>query len=182
MEIHLIRHTTPDIGKGICYGHSEVGLKASFDEECQAVLNHLPARATAVYSSPLFRCLRLAKEISSHCSIPLLIDDRLKELNFGDFENKRWEAVDQKALQDWMDDYVNVKCPNGESYRELSARVNQFLQEIFQTSYQSIIIVTHGGVMKSIDAAINKTSLEKAMEKVFDYGGIYTYTLDSKTL
>lgn len=177
MEIHLIRHTAPDINKGVCYGHTDVPLKDTFEEEYEAVLARSPENTTAVYSSPLSRCSRLAVKLANHFSAPLIFDDRLKELNFGKWENRRWEDMDQDYLQVWMNDYVNAECPNGESYQALSNRVNQFLEEVSKKSYPSVIVVCHGGVMKSIDAALNKTDLKSAMGKQFVYGGVYSYTV-----
>ena len=48
MQIYLVRHTTPDIVPGICYGRQDLGLAASFDAEAAAVrskLQHLAAPA-----------------------------------------------------------------------------------------------------------------------------------------
>ena len=33
MEVILIRHTTPDVPTGTCYGQSDVPLKETFEEE-----------------------------------------------------------------------------------------------------------------------------------------------------
>ncbi|MBQ1753914.1 MAG: hypothetical protein II002_03155 [Bacteroidales bacterium] len=33
MEVILLRHTTPDVPVGTCYGQTDVPLKASFEEE-----------------------------------------------------------------------------------------------------------------------------------------------------
>lgn len=33
MRLHFIRHTRPDIARGVCYGQSDIPLAASFAEE-----------------------------------------------------------------------------------------------------------------------------------------------------
>jgi len=33
MEIYLIRHTTPDVAKGICYGQTDLDVANTFEEE-----------------------------------------------------------------------------------------------------------------------------------------------------
>ena len=53
MEIYLIRHTTPDVAKGICYGQTDLALTATFPEEAEHVLKQLPPDLDVVYSSPL---------------------------------------------------------------------------------------------------------------------------------
>ena len=30
MEIYLVRHTTPDVAKGICYGQADIDVTATF--------------------------------------------------------------------------------------------------------------------------------------------------------
>ena len=42
-------------------------------------------------------------------------DDRLKELNFGDWENKRIKNIPNELIESWRKDIMNFKIPNGES-------------------------------------------------------------------
>ena len=60
MEIYLIRHTTPAVGKGICYGQTDLDITDSFKEEVAAIIPHLPDNIQTVFSSPLQRCKKLA--------------------------------------------------------------------------------------------------------------------------
>ena len=89
MEIYLIRHTTPEIEKGVCYGDSDIPLKDTFFLESEKVLNAIPLNFDEVYSSPLQRCKQLAHVISED----ITIDNRLKELNFGSWELKKWSDI-----------------------------------------------------------------------------------------
>ena len=45
MEIYLIRHTTPNIEKGICYGQADLDITETFLEEVEAIKPHLPQKA-----------------------------------------------------------------------------------------------------------------------------------------
>src|SRR5581483_10134224 len=110
MEIYLIRHTTPHIEKGICYGQSDIPLADSFQQELDKLLQFLPEKVDVVYSSPLLRCRQLAQHIYSEKEI--ILDDKLMEMNFGDWELKKWNNIDQQKLNEWMVDFVNVKVPN----------------------------------------------------------------------
>lgn len=85
MEIYLIRHTTPDIEKGICYGQSDIPLKDTFPSEVKNILKSIPKHFDKVYSSPLQRCTQLANYIDQNNTI----DNRLMELNFGSWELKK---------------------------------------------------------------------------------------------
>ena len=41
MEIYLVRHTTPAIEKGVCYGQTDLNVAETFEEEVELVLKNL---------------------------------------------------------------------------------------------------------------------------------------------
>lgn len=41
MKMTLVRHTSVDVPKGVCYGQSDVGLRATFAEEAERVRENL---------------------------------------------------------------------------------------------------------------------------------------------
>ena len=61
--IYLIRHTTPAVARGICYGQTDLDVTGSFREEAEVIRQHLPADIGTVYSSPLKRCTQLAQQL-----------------------------------------------------------------------------------------------------------------------
>ena len=64
MEIYLIRHTTPSIKKGICYGQTDVDLNFdTFEFELCEIKKKLPSNIDIFYCSPLTRCLKLAQRL-----------------------------------------------------------------------------------------------------------------------
>jgi alpha-ribazole phosphatase len=177
MEIFLIRHTTPDVEKGICYGQADIAVKDTFLQEAETVARHIPEGADVIYTSPLARCAQLARHLAAIHNLPVMADDRLKELNFGLWELQAWNAIDPQALQPWMDNYVNVACPGGESYKDLAGRAQEFIETLKNTSQQKILIVTHHGVIKALSAALLNISLEDAMTLTFGYGSVTPFRL-----
>jgi alpha-ribazole phosphatase len=163
MEVYVIRHTTPKIEKGICYGYSDIPLADTFEHEWNTLRETLPSDLDVVFSSPLTRCLKLADKIKMQYSIPIITDIRLKEMNFGLWELLRWDAIDPVALNFWMENYIHVCCPQGESYNDLFFRVNAFWTDLLQGTYNKVAIVTHGGVAKAINGIVNHISLADAM-------------------
>ena len=85
---------------------------------------------------------------------------------------KKWDDIDKVMLQTWMDDYVNVRCPNGESYLDLSQRVSLFLDLLQSGNFKKVVVVTHHGVLKALHASLQHVSLIKAMDMHFSYGSI----------
>ena len=64
MEVILIRHTSVDVPKGVCYGQTDVPLRDIFEEEASITAQQLQNDVfDAVFTSPLSRCTRLA----DHC-------------------------------------------------------------------------------------------------------------------
>ena len=57
MRVTLVRHTTVDVPRMICYGQTDVPLKESFEEEAKVVRGKInPKTYDHVYCSPLSRC------------------------------------------------------------------------------------------------------------------------------
>ena len=172
MEIFLIRHTTPKIEKGICYGQTDLDITTTFQEEVNAIKQHLPTIQHTVYSSPLKRCTLLAHELGES----IATDDRLMELNFGQWEMKSWNDIPLKSLQPWMDDFVNEAPPEGESYVQLKERTMQSFNEITNQPHLSVVIVCHGGVIRAILATILNIDLKDSFQIKIPYGHVVHLT------
>jgi alpha-ribazole phosphatase/probable phosphoglycerate mutase len=52
---------------------------------------------TRIVSSPLLRCRAFAETLSDRHGLPLALDDRLKEVGFGDWEGKSAAEIEQDA-------------------------------------------------------------------------------------
>ena len=161
MEIYLIRHTTPKVEKGICYGQADLDITETFLEEVEAIKPHLPNGGVKVYSSPLQRCKKLADALFDGMEID--IHDDLMELNCGQWELLPWNDIPKEEIQPWMDDFVNVRVPQGESYVDLHNRVVNRFNEIVEKQ-ESAVIVAHGGVLRSILSYITATPLKESFD------------------
>ena len=165
MELFFVRHIKPDIEAGICYGHTDVPIPAGHQQE---IIDLLPTDFDIVYTSPLSRCRLLAEQITA-TPIP---DTRLMELNFGDWEAKKWEEINREELDIWGADYINLSPPNGESLNTLLARLKEFTSEL---SHQKIIIITHSGIIRCAMHLFNNVPLHQIMMEKVDFGAIYKF-------
>ena len=157
-EIYLIRHTTPAVVKGTCYGQTDLELTESFPEEASIISRHLPENIAAVHSSPLKRCALLARYLFPEH--PIMLHDALMEIHCGDWEMKHWDSLPREVLDPWMNDFVHVRIPGGESYLELHDRVTRCFNNIPEGETQApIAIIAHGGVIRSILSYITNTPL-----------------------
>ena len=174
MEIYLIRHTTPAIGKGICYGQTDLDITDTFKQEVAAITPFLPDTIQSVFSSPLQRCKKLANALFPKHSIEFHPD--LMELNCGNWEMLDWNAIPKSEIQPWMEDFVHVPAPGGESYTQMHERVIKRFQWITEQIHPAVI-VAHGGVLRSIVSHITGTPLKESFDLFsFHYGCVVKIT------
>ncbi|MDR3140221.1 MAG: alpha-ribazole phosphatase [Tannerellaceae bacterium] len=170
MEIYLVRHTSVNVPSGYAYGHTDAGLSDTFEAEAEAVKKNLAGLVfDNVWCSPLTRCVRLA----DYCGYPDAIrDDRLKELNFGEWEMKSWDELTDARSKEWFEDCINVPAPGGESFSDQYKRVAAFLDGVRQGNYRRICIFTHGGVLRSARVYAGEYSIEEALAYTSAYGEV----------
>jgi len=163
-DIYLIRHTTPLVARGICYGQTDLDVTESFAEEAADILKVLPAGFAAVYSSPLQRCARLAGHLFPGHAV--MLKPELMELHCGSWEMQPWDELPKHEIDPWMADFVNIRVPGGESYLDLHQRVTECFTAISAAACGGgagisgpVAIVAHGGVLRSILAGISGTPL-----------------------
>jgi alpha-ribazole phosphatase len=156
VSIYLIRHTTPLIEKGLCYGQADIEVTESFHTEAELIKPLIPATIEAVYSSPLVRCRKLAEHLFPGQAI--IFENDLMEIHCGEWELRNWDAIPRQEIDPWMHDFVNVQIPGGESYIQLYNRVISCFEKITDTQ-RPVAIVSHGGVLRSILSHITNTPL-----------------------
>ena len=170
MIIYLIRHTSVDVPQGVCYGNTDVPLKLSFMYEAEETAKKLKGlHFDKVYTSPLTRCIRLA----TYCGYPEAErDERIKEINFGDWEMQRFDDIKDPRLQEWYADYLHVRATNGESFEDQYHRVAAFLDEIRRQPYRQIAVFAHGGVLLNAQIYAGVLNPKDALGALTPYGGI----------
>lgn len=168
--IYLIRHTKPNVAAGICYGQSDLDVSNSFNDEVAIIRSKISINDSfTIISSPLQRCKKLAETLSSNKEIQF--ENRLKELNFGDWENLLWNEIPKEPLKEWSDNFVKNAPPQGESLQELSNRVLYFWNTLAHSTH-NYVITAHDGVIRVILAHLLETPLNKAFTLKINYGEV----------
>lgn len=170
MEIYLIRHTSVDVAPGTCYGFTDVPVRASFAEEASVTRHQLEGLTfDRVFTSPLSRAARLA----AFCGFPdATRDDRLKEMNMGDWEMRKFDEITDPQLQRWYDNYLHEPTQGGEAFIDLYRRVADFLDELSHTNCRRAAVFAHGGVLICARAYAGDIRLEEGMKHLTPYGGV----------
>jgi len=155
--IDFIRHGEPEGGKryrgnSINDPLTEKGwaqMRATVGDSCPW---------TQIISSPLVRCHAFARELSQRHSLPLLQDDRLKEVGFGDWEGFSRAQIQSRDLaqyQGFYADPVNNRPPGAEPLDLFFTRVSAALKAMV-TDFpdQHILVVAHAGVIRAAMAHV----------------------------
>lgn len=140
----LLRHPSVAAPPGTCYGRTDPPLAASAAEEIAAALRALPP-GRAVVASPAGRCRQLAEAIAASWDVPLQIDPRLRELDFGDWEGRPWAEIDRAESDPWAADPEHRAPPGGESFVRLRDRVEAALADLAPAA----AVVTHAGPIRA---------------------------------
>lgn len=141
MRLHLIRHPKPSIEPGICYGQLDILAKIETADVARLHVKLPPG--LPVWSSPLLRCRQLAEQFHPQP----IIDARLAEINFGDWEGRPWDDIPRHELDTWAADVAGYAPPGGESPRALQLRALDFVASL---TVPEAVIVTHAGVIRTL--------------------------------
>lgn len=171
MDIYLIRHGNTAAEAGLCYGRSDIAPAASFVDDARKIRAKLPelTQDCRVFSSPLTRCLKLAESLSTRVTV----DERLAELNFGDWENRRFDEIEPGALRNWTDNFVYTAPPNGESFSDLYQRSGRFWLELIRLEHEQVLLVTHAGVIRALLAKVLQLPLANAFQFRIHLGSVH---------
>lgn len=173
MKVYAVRHTSLVVdGREYCYGFTDIDVKDSFVDEASKTLEEIEkiGEVDAVFTSPLIR----AKKLADFCNYTdATKDDRIKELNFGDWEMKPWkELLQDISVEDFFKKYLDKRVPNGESLNEQKERVWDFLKEQKEKDYKKIIVFCHGGVINAMKVLSEKFDAAETFATIPDFGSV----------
>jgi len=150
--IDFIRHGEP-IGGHLFRGHniddplSELG----WQQMREAVGENCPW--THIVSSPLRRCKAFADELAQKHGLSVSVDDRLKEVGFGDWEGKSRDELKQARLEEYNAFYadpVHNRPSGAEDLDGFITRVSDAYNQIAkQHAGKHVLVVAHAGVMRA---------------------------------
>jgi len=150
--IELLRHG--ECTGGACYRGklTDHVLSDKGFQGMQKKVEQLDGNWSCIVSSSLKRCASFATELSISQNITLLLDDKLKEISFGQWDGKLIEDVwnsDKCSVEAWFNDPVLSPPPEGEPANVFSARVINACEALVKSyAGKKLLIVCHGGVMR----------------------------------
>ena len=168
MELYIVRH-------GETVWNAEKRIQGNMDielsEKGRQLAGELGERLEGIsfdriYSSPLIRAYETACLIRGHRNIPIIRDDRLREMSFGEMEGASWaEWLGEESPYRFFFDEPGKFCPpkGGESLEQVMERTREFLQEVIEPQWsgtERVMIVAHGALNKGLMCHIEGNTKE----------------------
>lgn len=160
----VVRHAEPSDGvRGRCHGTLDQSLSTVGRAQAQALARELlEAEIAAIVASPLGRALDTAQEMARALGLPVVVDDDLRELEFGELEGLSYEEIERTMpalYAQWMTAPTTVTFPGGESFTELRTRARAACTRIrADHAGATVALVTHAGVCRAILADVLQLS------------------------
>ncbi|WP_129690990.1 histidine phosphatase family protein [Gottfriedia acidiceleris] len=129
-----------------------------------------------IYTSSSKRAVTTAHILKNNPSIPIIEEDDLKEINFGDWEGKTKKEINECFENEfeslWKTPHLYDHSRNqGESLLDLRERVGNVIQNIIKSNEEgNILIVTHAVVLATIVAHLKQSPIEKLWDLPYVHG------------
>jgi len=105
----------------------------------------------ACYCSPMQRCRQTAAAVTP--DLAPSIDRDLREIDFGRWEKRTFSeaaAMEPALVQRWADFDMGFTFPGGENVGEFMGRVRAAAERLVRAQQQTVLVVAHGGVIRTM--------------------------------
>jgi len=168
MKLFFLRHTSLNVDIDVFYGQTDLDVSDRFEEEVKLIQKkiknfNIDTNSIKVYSSPLKRCIKLTNKLTEN----YIVDERIKEMNLGDWEMKKMSSISKKEKLNWENNLLSFKIPNGESNNEFLKRLKSFLEDIFKFN-EDALIVCHAGSINGMLSLLTKEPFDKMVKNYWE--------------
>jgi alpha-ribazole phosphatase len=155
LNIYLVRHGKVDAPPGL-HGQTDVKVTPADQESIARAWIESGRSVGGVICSPLSRCQELANIIAEQQLLPVMTDESLQEMAFGDFDGVPFDMLTEqwKKLDAFWQSPAQHTLPNAESLSTFSERICRVWSQIINDINDNLLIVTHGGVIRMILAHV----------------------------
>lgn len=107
------------------------------------------ADVDAIVTSPLLRARQTAEAVAAVAGVPVEIDDRFMEIDYGEWEMRPIAELGREVWAQWRSD-LHFRPPGGETLVELGDRVRAGLESLVdRASDQHVLVVCHVSPIKA---------------------------------
>jgi len=185
MKLFFLRHTSLKVGVDVFYGQTDLDVSDKFEKEVKLIKKkildfNIDTSTIKVYSSPLKRCIKLTNRLTEN----YIVDERIKEMNLGDWEMKKMSSIPDKEKLEWENNLLSFKIPNGESNNEFLERLQSFLDDIFKFN-EDALIICHAGSINGMLSLLTKEPFDKMVKNYWElikHGSLSLIELKNKLI
>ena len=168
MKLFFLRHTSLNVDIDVFYGQTDLDVSDRFEQEVKLIQKkiknfNIDTNSIKVYSSPLKRCIKLTNKLTEN----YIVDERIKEMNLGDWEMKKMSSISKKEKLDWENNLLSFKIPNGESNNDFLKRLKSFLDDIYKFN-EDALIVCHAGSINGMLSLLTKEPFDKMVKNYWE--------------
>ncbi len=155
LELLLVRHGHVEgIAPERFRGRTDVPLTAQGEADAAAAAQTIAGawRPSAIYTSPMRRCVVTGSAIARACAVAPKVLDALVDISYGSWQWKtpaEVRAIDAALLERWYAAPELVRFPTGESLQDVAVRAADALRFAMQYhAGQTVVMVTHDTVIR----------------------------------
>ena len=155
LHLHFIRHGRTTAPRGVLLGSTDVPLSREGRLQCTGLGRRLP-KGLPCLCSPMLRTPQTKDELAEQGVVSdVVFDDRLREIDFGQWEQKTFTELAREGadISGWQE-YHHFCFPGGESIAGFVTRLrdlaDDWQQQVKKNSDGQLLIVTHGGVIRTM--------------------------------
>ena len=166
MILYLIRHGQTDWNKGRkLQGRTDIPLNENGRKVAELTREGFQNISfDMAFTSPLKRARETAEIILDGRNVPIIDDDRVIEVNFGDYEGCDFDLPDE-YIQNFFSALEKYFSIHGtESMESIFVRMKSFLQDLYDNSElqdKTILVSTHGAALSGLLTVIKGNPVDK---------------------
>ena len=149
MQLYVARHgqTQWNVDLKVC-GRTDIPLTETGIQQAKVLAEDAKDKnIDLILVSPLLRARQTAAVVAEKCGIPVIVDERLIEQDYGEYEGvNRLHPGFLHCKRNF-----GTRYPGGESMLDIACRIYDLLDEIPKKYPDKVVLlVCHGGVMRTI--------------------------------
>ena len=154
-KLILVRHCEAEGNtRGELQGRTDCDVSGSGETQLELVSLRLRNEPfAAIYSSPLRRAYKTAQAIDKYHHLPVRVDKRLSEMDFGSWEGRSWAEVEKEdppMLKIWNESPGEFQAEGGESMRQVYDRMWAAGLDIVRANPgKTVCVVSHGCAIRN---------------------------------
>lgn len=163
MKIYFVRHGETDSNKnGTFTGQIDSPLNEEGLEQTKQIVKEIDSDFQEIYTSDLIRCVKTAQILNEKLNIPIVLDKRLRERDFGSLGGKKINEVDPEIRElDKLQQY-DYKPYGGEDFNDVKNRLFDFIEELkLNKKDKKVLVVTSGGIIRLLHNMVNNKVYER---------------------